>query len=115
MPLKTRIPEASGAASAICPPSIRSESAARAPVKKNAAKAATAVAREHFGDRMNVRIEFCREVERWAINDISASPATGPGLRAGTRHEAANLCVAVAIIVGPHNGRAEKIGLGYDC
>src|SRR5438067_6700678 len=37
------------------------------------------------------------------------------GLRAGTRHEAANLCVAVAVVNGPHNGRAETVGLGYNC
>src|SRR6516162_4460998 len=33
-------------------------------------------------------------------------------LRAGTRHEAANLCVAVAVVVGPHNSRAEPVGVG---
>jgi hypothetical protein len=33
------------------------------------------------------------------------------GLRAGTGHEATNSCVAVAIIVGPHNGRAEPVRL----
>src|SRR5262249_22420568 len=35
-------------------------------------------------------------------------------LRAGTRHEAANLCVAVAVVVGPHDGRTETVGLGYN-
>src|SRR6516164_3971864 len=35
-------------------------------------------------------------------------------LRAGPRHETANLCVAVAVIIGPHNGRAEAVGLGYN-
>ena len=36
------------------------------------------------------------------------------GLRAGTRDEAANLGVAVAVVVGPHNGLAETVGLGYN-
>jgi hypothetical protein len=35
-------------------------------------------------------------------------------LRAGTRHEAANLCVAVAVVTGPHNSWAETVGLGYN-
>ena len=34
-------------------------------------------------------------------------------LRACTRYETANLCVAVAVVVGPHNSRAEPVGLGY--
>ena len=33
-------------------------------------------------------------------------------LRACTRYETANLCVAVAVVVGPHNSRAEPVGLG---
>ena len=36
------------------------------------------------------------------------------GLRAGARDEAANLGVAVAVIVGPHNSRAEPVGLSYN-
>src|SRR5215471_8707930 len=40
--------------------------------------------------------------------------ANKSGLRAGTRNEAANLCVAVAVVIGPHNGRAETVGLGYN-
>src|SRR6516225_6427709 len=34
-------------------------------------------------------------------------------LRACTRHETADLCVAVAVVVGPHNSRAEPVGLSY--
>ena len=29
-------------------------------------------------------------------------------------HEAANLCVAVAVVIGPHNGRTETVGLGHN-
>ena len=36
------------------------------------------------------------------------------GLRAGTGHKAADLCVAVAVVIGPHNGRAEAVGLSYN-
>ena len=35
-------------------------------------------------------------------------------LRARSRDEAANLCVAVAVVIGPHNGWAETVGLGYN-
>ena len=38
----------------------------------------------------------------------------GDGLRAGTRDEAANLGVAVAVVIGPHNGRAETVGLSHN-
>ena len=40
--------------------------------------------------------------------------AKAAGLRTGTGHEAANLCVAVAVVIGPHNGRAETVRLGYN-
>src|SRR6516165_5550718 len=36
------------------------------------------------------------------------------GSRASARHEAANVCVAVAVVKGPHNGRAETVGLGHN-
>ena len=36
------------------------------------------------------------------------------GLRAGTKNETANLRIAVPVIVGPHNGRAEPVGLSYN-
>src|SRR5262249_62373770 len=34
-------------------------------------------------------------------------------LRAGTRDEAANLGVAVVVVIGPHNGWAETVGLSH--
>src|SRR5215467_5480300 len=42
------------------------------------------------------------------------APSTGDGLRAGTRDEAANLGVAVAIVIRPHNGRAKTVGLSHN-
>src|SRR5262249_46635168 len=36
------------------------------------------------------------------------------GLRAGTRDEAANLGVAVTVVIGPHNGRAETVGFSHN-
>src|SRR5262249_8658520 len=42
------------------------------------------------------------------------APSTGDGLRAGTRDEAANLRVAVAIVIRPHYGRAETVGLSHN-
>jgi hypothetical protein len=36
-------------------------------------------------------------------------------LRAGTRDEAANSCRAVAVLIGPHNGRTETVGFGHNC
>jgi hypothetical protein len=35
-------------------------------------------------------------------------------LRAGTRDEAANSCRAVAVLIGPHNGRAETVGFSHN-
>ena len=35
-------------------------------------------------------------------------------LHAGTRDEAANSCGAVAFLIGPHYGRAETVGFGYN-
>jgi hypothetical protein len=43
------------------------------------------------------------------------APPIGNGLRSGTRDEAANLGVAVAVVIGPHNSRAEPVGLSYHC
>src|SRR5215471_13579163 len=42
------------------------------------------------------------------------NPAARLRLGASAWHEAANLCVAVAVVIGPHNGRAETVGLGYN-
>ena len=36
-------------------------------------------------------------------------------LGASARHKAANLCVAVTVVIGPHDGRAETVGFGYNC
>src|SRR5262249_60745671 len=36
------------------------------------------------------------------------------GLRAGARHKATNLGVAVMVVIAPHNGRAEAVGLGHN-
>src|SRR5262249_48904401 len=35
-------------------------------------------------------------------------------LRTGTRDEAANLGIAVAVVIRPHNGRAETVGLSHN-
>jgi hypothetical protein len=35
-------------------------------------------------------------------------------LGAGARHKAANLSVAVTVVIGPHDGR-EAVGFGYNC
>src|SRR5437588_6601178 len=35
-------------------------------------------------------------------------------LRAGTRHKAADLGVAVTVVIGPHNSRTKAVGLGYN-
>src|SRR5262249_38170793 len=35
-------------------------------------------------------------------------------VRSSSRHKAANLGVAVTVVIGPHNGRAETVGLGYN-
>src|SRR5689334_6780791 len=42
------------------------------------------------------------------------APSTGDGLRAGTRDEAANPGVAVAVVIGPHDGRTETVGLSHN-
>src|SRR5215469_4527456 len=42
------------------------------------------------------------------------NPAARLRLGASAWHEAANLCVGVAVVIGPHNGRAETVGLGYN-
>src|SRR5215469_8740856 len=42
------------------------------------------------------------------------APPVGGGLRASTGNEAANLGVAVAVVIGPHNGRAEAVRHSYD-
>src|SRR5215469_813832 len=42
------------------------------------------------------------------------NPAARLRLGASAWHEAANLCVAVAVVIGPHNRRAETVGLGYN-
>src|SRR5262249_52587228 len=36
------------------------------------------------------------------------------GLPAGTRDEAAKLGVAVTVVIGPHNGRAETVGFSHN-
>ena len=36
-------------------------------------------------------------------------------LGASARHKAANLGVAVTVVIGPHDGRAETVGFGYNC
>ena len=36
-------------------------------------------------------------------------------LGASARHKAANLGVAVTVAIGPHDGRAETVGFGYNC
>src|SRR5262249_53574067 len=34
--------------------------------------------------------------------------------RASARHKTANLGVAVTVVIAPHNGRAEAVGLGHN-
>src|SRR5262249_1188772 len=46
--------------------------------------------------------------------EASAGEAASLQLRAGTRDEAANLSVAVTVVIGPHNGRAETVGLSHN-
>src|SRR5271165_2146145 len=70
MPLKTRIPEASGATLAIWPASIRSVSAVQVAVEKAAAaKAATVALERRFAARRKVRIG----VPRWTADNGQAT------------------------------------------
>ena len=48
------------------------------------------------------------------IADIDLKITDNSGLRAGTGNETANSCAAVAVIIGPHHGRAETVGLSYN-
>src|SRR5215472_3747918 len=48
------------------------------------------------------------------VQAMSGHQASAKGLRASARHKAANLGVAVTVVIGPHNGRAETVGLGYN-
>jgi len=37
------------------------------------------------------------------------------GLRASARHKAANLGIAVTVVIGPHDRRAETVRFSYNC
>ena len=63
------------------------------------------------GAMRNVR--FVPEADIGAAARHAHSDIGPKGLRAGTRHEATNSGVAAAVDIGPHNGRAKTVGLGY--
>src|SRR5215831_11149665 len=44
----------------------------------------------------------------------TSAPPIGDGLGAGTRDEAANLSVAVTVVIGPHHGRSETVRLSHN-
>src|SRR5690348_14496678 len=49
------------------------------------------------------------------ISDVVRHACYRCELGASARHKAANLGVAVAVVIGPHNGGAETVGFGYNC
>src|SRR5262249_38425117 len=49
------------------------------------------------------------------ISDIGRHACYRCELGASARHKAANLGVAVTVVIGPHDGRAETVGFGYNC
>src|SRR5262249_9508099 len=48
------------------------------------------------------------------ISDIGRHACYRCELGASARHKAANSGVAVAVVIRPHNGRAETVGLGHN-
>ena len=49
------------------------------------------------------------------ISDIGRHACYRCELGASARHKAANLSVAVTVVIGPHDGTAETVGFGYNC
>ena len=49
------------------------------------------------------------------ISDIGRHACYRCELGASARHKAANLGVAVTVVIGPHDDRAETVGFGYNC
>src|SRR5690349_21533427 len=49
------------------------------------------------------------------ISDIDRHACYRCELGASARHKAANLGVAVTVVIGPHDSRAETVGFGYNC
>ena len=58
-------------------------------------------------------VRFVPEADISAAARHARSDIGPKGLRAGTRHEATNSFCAEPVDIGPHDGRAETVGLGY--
>ena len=58
-------------------------------------------------------VRFVPEADIGAAARHARSDIGPKGLRLGTRHEATNSCCAEPVDIGPHDSRAETVGLGY--
>ena len=63
----------------------------------------------HFGSRIVPFVPPKRAALRHSTNPRHQMQT----LRSGARHKAANSCYAEPVCIGPHDGRAETVGLGY--